>query len=195
MRETTKTVTLAAWTLGLVGTVLFGCAASAQLAPEQDPVAPAEEPDTLEVLLSYHHGLPAREALDELPDVRARLWAVVLSPDAMSLHRERALLCLGYWPDARLRDFLEATLDGSDGTVMWHHDAVALYGRHWTDGDAIGRLAGLLHHADDQLAISAAHALDAMGTDAAQAALAGAESEGLSAPVARALMRLRGNAP
>ena len=128
--------------LAALAVLVFSAPLAAQTAPEAE--APASRPSVaaqVELLLSAHHGLPPREAFDAIEGAQAELWRLLDDPGTFGVFRDRALLALGYWPDARLRSWIEQYLASATGERMLDHNALLLYAEHWADADAAARVA------------------------------------------------------
>jgi hypothetical protein len=178
----------------LIATLTVACTAGAQVAPDEhnhEPAPPEAQTTTpreqIEFLLSAYHGLPGRAELEAIEGAQSLLWQIVEDADTVALFRERALLSLGYWPDAPLRAWLENMLRHATGAVLLEHDALLLYASRFDDEAAAAIIAPLLQAHDIQLGLTAVEALRTMQSPGAAAILRATTTSELAEPVRAAI--------
>lgn len=190
-----ETAMRATFPVFLFATLAMACAAGAQVTPDDQhdhPSAPTDDVSAtprehIELLLSAYHGLPGRAELEEIDSAQAILWEIVNDPASIGVHRERALLSLGYWPDAALRTWLETMLRDADGEVLLAHDALLLYSAKFDDEAAVAIIAPLVQSEDVSLGLTAVEALRTMQSPGATAILRATDITTLAEPVGAAI--------
>lgn len=142
----------------------------------------ADKPDdrkVITVLLSHHHEMPTREALEAgTPDAREIVFEIAGDEEAFLFHRHRALRALTLWPDTEVYEYLHGLLvDDETEDGLRHHLLPIL-----ADGfgaQALDDLEPYLTNSEDpQIRISAAGAIVQIpGERALQTLLTALENE------------------
>ena len=152
-----------------------------QLATAQGDAPPeAQKRDTLsqrealKVLLSAHHGLPAKIEFDRVSDnARGHLLDFATDMGMFPMHRYRALEALGmHYRDDQVLSLYEKVLLGSQGELAQHR--VMMMAATFFGSDAVRIISPLIKHDDLQLRKTASSALLIVGDEAAMAAIRGA---------------------
>lgn len=192
----------------LIGTALLAlhlpiAAQVAPATPEIEATAPVTVPavevdvavDDVEralLLLSGYHGIPTAEEFEAaLTDPKATMFAILQDPDVSSIHRDRAIGALQYWPGEDVRAFYESMLASPETPEMVRHRVIGHAAVAFGD-DAIELITPYLDVDDVQFRLTAVHALGQIGTPAAMQRLDAAAQLEASDVVLRQIQQVGG---
>ena len=144
--------------------------------PLDPPAAEVEdvvtEPhETALLLLSAYHGIPTREQFESaIPDAADVLFAIATDPEVSSIHRDRAIGAMAYWPSERVEALYVDLLASEDVGEMVKHRVIGHLSVAFGD-DALPLIEPYLSSSDLQFRLTAVSALEGLGTPAALQAL------------------------
>lgn len=140
--------------------------AEQQTHPDSAEGQPTPERQAIAALLSHHHDVPDRAALeDAADDPRQVVFEIARDDDSFVFHRQRALNALTHWPDEEVYDYLVGLLDDDSTEDGLRHHLLPIVADGFGD-DALDAIEPYLVDADDpQIRMSAAAAIAEISSD------------------------------